>query len=262
MYSERMGSVASARSRKTRDHVNELGFANDGYDYSKHFADSDGGVVYGANELAQTLLRAKHMELPEEVFAQGDLDPDILQNAITISEECMDEDLRAALFDDADEVGSFEELDDDFVSQAMAEPTVQDFDFEAHMAKLLNKSATVMGLQDKKTGGKLSTLEEENEDGEYFDEDDMSWNTEEEYEDDGGRNQAIDEDHFEQILREYEDDDDEEDYDEDDYGRDDETGDNDSEHEAIDVMAQGESLKKGRRGQLEAALDEFIQVRK
>lgn len=263
-----MGSVASARSRKMRDHVNELGFANDGYDYSKHFGDADGGVIYGANALSQTLLRAKHMELPEEVFAQGDLDPQVLQHAITISEECMDEDLRAALFEDADEEGAFEELDDDFVTQAMAEPTVEDFDFEAHMAKLLNKSAAAMGLSGAKKGGALGPVDEEDEDGEFFDEDDMSWATDEDDEGpggdaDGGRRyrgaQAIDEAQFEQVLREYEEDD--EDYDDEADGYD-EDGDGDGDEAAIDVMAAGEEARQGRRGLFEAALDEFIQVRR
>lgn len=264
-----MGSVASAQSRKMRDHVNELGFANDGYDYSKHFGDADGGVIYGANALSQTLLRAKHMELPEEVFAQGDLDPQVLQHAITIAEECMDEDLRAALFEDADEEGAFEELDDDFVAQAMVEPPAGDFDFEAHMAKLLNKSAAAMGLSGAKKGGALGPLAEEDEDGEFFDEDDMSWATDEDDEGHGGDAvgggryrgaQAIDEAQFEQVLREYEEDaddydDEADDYDEDGYGDDDDEA-------AIDVMAAGEEARNGRRGLFEAALDEFIQVRR
>lgn len=45
-------------------------------------------------------------------FAQGDLDPQMLQHAITISDECMDEDLCIALFEDGNEDGDFEELDD------------------------------------------------------------------------------------------------------------------------------------------------------
>jgi hypothetical protein len=119
------------------------------------------------------------------VFAQGDLDTQMLQHAITISDECMDEDLRNALFEDADEDGDFEELDDDFISQVMAEPTATDFDFEAHMAKLLNNSAASLGPDGKsinagKHRGKLSALAEEDEDGEYFDEDDISWPSDEE----------------------------------------------------------------------------------
>lgn len=50
----------------------------------------------------------------------------------------MDEDIRAALFDDADEEGgAFEELNDDFVSQAMTQPMEEDFDFDAHIAALI-----------------------------------------------------------------------------------------------------------------------------
>jgi len=52
----------------------------------------------------------------------------------------MDDDLRAALFDDADEGGGFEELQDDFVAQVMEEPDVPDFDFDAHIAELIARS--------------------------------------------------------------------------------------------------------------------------
>jgi hypothetical protein len=53
------------------------------------------------------------------------------------------------------------------------------------MAKLLNKSAETLGLDGNKTKagkyrGKLGALAEEDEDGEYFDEDDMSWPSDEE----------------------------------------------------------------------------------
>lgn len=49
----------------------------------------------------------------------------------------MDDDLHAALFEDADEEGEFELLDDDFVMQVMQEPEVPDFDFDAHIAALI-----------------------------------------------------------------------------------------------------------------------------
>lgn len=49
----------------------------------------------------------------------------------------MDEDLKAALFDGFDENGEFEELNDDFVLEVMEEPEVPDFDFDAHIAKLI-----------------------------------------------------------------------------------------------------------------------------
>ncbi len=56
----------------------------------------------------------------------------------------MDEDLHAALFDDADEIGEFEELDDDFVMQVMEEPEQPDFDFDAHIAALIAKRCAII----------------------------------------------------------------------------------------------------------------------
>jgi hypothetical protein len=49
----------------------------------------------------------------------------------------MDKDIRAALFDGFDDEGDFEELQDDFVSQVMNGPADDDFDFDAHIAKLI-----------------------------------------------------------------------------------------------------------------------------
>lgn len=83
----------------------------------------------------------------------------------------MDEDLRAALFDDAEE-GEFEELDDDFIQQAMEEPTAPDFDFDAHLARLLNASETQLGIRNTNTrnnramGGGID--EDDDEDGDEF----------------------------------------------------------------------------------------------
>lgn len=51
--------------------------------------------------------------------------------------ELMDDDIRAALFDDADELGEFEELQDDFVSQVIAAPEDSTFDYDAHIAALI-----------------------------------------------------------------------------------------------------------------------------
>jgi hypothetical protein len=69
----------------------------------------------------------------------------------------MDEDIHRALFDDAED-GEFETLDDDFVSQVcykmlvkdftdvitccdkvIGEPEEPDFDFDAHLSKLLKE---------------------------------------------------------------------------------------------------------------------------
>jgi len=49
----------------------------------------------------------------------------------------MDKDIRSALFDGFDEEGEFEELQDDFMAQVMAEPEDPDFDFDAHIAMLI-----------------------------------------------------------------------------------------------------------------------------
>eukprot|EP01042_Synura_sphagnicola_P005737 gene5737-7323_t len=54
----------------------------------------------------------------------------------------MDEDLYEALFEDEGDDGSrkFEQLDDDFVVQAMNAPETPDFDFDAHIADLIARS--------------------------------------------------------------------------------------------------------------------------
>lgn len=273
-----MGSVASSRSSKrpqTKDHVNEFGFVNDGYDYSKHFRDAEGGTLYGGGELAQTLLRAKHMDLPEEVFAAGEIDRNELQHAITISSACMDADLHAALFDDVDETGEgFEELDDDFVAQAMAPLETPDFDFEAHMAKLLAMSANSLGIPKSKARGwddaeGKQLLEALNEEDEEFDEDneDLSWGTDEDEDGEGHDGDANDEE-FEQLMREYEEDDD--DYDEeeeaDNEGEIDITleamaltagEDEDGEGES-EVVDTAEKAEKHLQRAFHAALDEFL----
>jgi hypothetical protein len=49
----------------------------------------------------------------------------------------MDKDIRAALFDGFDDEGEFEELQDDFVADAMGAGGDTDFDFDAHIAKLI-----------------------------------------------------------------------------------------------------------------------------
>lgn len=65
--------------------------------------------------------------------------------------DCMDEDIEEALFGEED--GAFEELNDDFILQAGQEPDEDQpdnggeeaFDFEAHMARLIEKSENSMG---------------------------------------------------------------------------------------------------------------------
>lgn len=91
------------------------------------------------------LKAVKEVALPDDVFSSGAELPRDLE-AITISHELMDEDVRAALFEDADENGvPFEELQDDFITQAMKEPDEPDFDFRAHIARLIARSEDMIG---------------------------------------------------------------------------------------------------------------------
>jgi hypothetical protein len=50
----------------------------------------------------------------------------------------MDEDLKDALFCEDDD--EYEELDDNFVIEALKQPSLPDFDYEAHIANLIAKS--------------------------------------------------------------------------------------------------------------------------
>lgn len=122
-----------------KDHITSLGFKNDGYDYTKHLKEMGGGKFIGVGGgKAIDLPAVSSLSLPEEALPSAhQLTRDL--NAITIDEDCMDEDLRAALFEDGDEDGEFEEIDDDFVMQVMQEPEKADFDFDAHIASLIAK---------------------------------------------------------------------------------------------------------------------------
>jgi hypothetical protein len=77
--------------------------------------------------------------LPAEALPSS-IDLERANDTMTIDPELMDPDLRAALFEDADDDGDFEVLDDDFVSQVMSAPEKPDFDWDSHMAMLLAKS--------------------------------------------------------------------------------------------------------------------------
>jgi hypothetical protein len=139
----------------------------------------------------------------------------------------MDEDLKAALFEDVDDEGDFEELDDDFVDQVMQEPEEPDFDFDAHIANLLAKSERILGIKkargwdDKEEMKKLTKKidfegeedEGEDEEGEYSEGDEVeSWVEEEEEENmekpkksTGKKKSDFTEEELEQLMAEYED---------------------------------------------------------
>jgi hypothetical protein len=127
-----------------KDFVDQMGFANDGYDYSQHLKPMGGGVFIGKD--------GKEVSVPLDAndaqAVQDDADDILMQDMLaaeatgmtqfttTLPAETMDEDLKKALFDEADEEGEFEGLDDDFVSQVIVEPE-GGFDFDAHIAKLM-----------------------------------------------------------------------------------------------------------------------------
>jgi protein LTV1 len=142
----RTASSSRPPTGSAKDHINELGFRNDGYDYSKHLREIDGtymgpdGRWITPAPPRETVKPRVTFELPEESMpSRTVLSRDL--EAITIDPELMDEDLRAALFsEDADEDNDFEELQDDFVAVAMQEPEVPDFDFDAHIAALIARS--------------------------------------------------------------------------------------------------------------------------
>ena len=104
--------------------------------------------------------------------------------------ELMDDDIRAALFEDADEDGEFEELQDDFVAQVMNAPEDTAFDYDAHIAALIARSEEKLGInkargweggaRPKRIGKKHNTAEEEY--GDEDDDEDDYWEEDDEYE--------------------------------------------------------------------------------
>lgn len=156
-----------------KDHVNALGFKNDGYDYSQHLKVMGGGKFIGKDGKVQELEYQNVVDLPEDALPSGqELERDL--QAITISQECMDDDMKAALFGDDAEFGEFEELQDDFVLEAMQEPVEPDFDFDAHIAALIARSERLAKGGDVSARGweRPSTAadEQNGEDGDEYEE--------------------------------------------------------------------------------------------
>ena len=154
-------SGVSKSSRVSKDHINAMGFANDGYDYSRHFRDYKGGKFMGADgKMAQYEVGDEDDEIEAkskfeianpELFESRELDVE----AITISADIMDADLHEALFaENATEL--FEELDDDFVAKALEGDAPEDPEFDKHIAELLAKSERQVFGGMMGGGGKLS----------------------------------------------------------------------------------------------------------
>jgi protein LTV1 len=147
-----------------KDHVNHLGLPNDGYDYEKHMRSIETGGVF----IGKTGKVAQAAVLPPEAMASTKEEHGRLFEAITISAHCMDADISSALFDADYDNG---ELDDDIVLQASAADNDEAveaeeagrFDYDAHIAKMIQASEKNMGL--------IEELSSDGEGSEYSDDD-------------------------------------------------------------------------------------------
>lgn len=146
------------------DHINSMGFKNDGYDYSQHLKVMGGGVFIGADGKRQQLQSQMASDLPPDVLPSGK-EMDRQLEAITIDHTCMDDDLYDALFKDDVVFGEgdacdFEEICDDFVATAMQEPETQDFDYDKHIADLIARSKNISGPTVQEPRGWLNEIQE------------------------------------------------------------------------------------------------------
>ncbi|RLN90058.1 hypothetical protein BBJ28_00022881, partial [Nothophytophthora sp. Chile5] len=158
---------------EAEDLVDENGMVRDGYDYSQHMKEMGQGKFYSATarfdagESAKALSR--RVELPEDALPSGE-EQERLLDAITLTTDVMDQDLREALVNDA----AFETLDDDFVLQA-AEDDVEagagatdGFDYDAHIAKLMEAASGVPKFRGNLTDSEDEDDEEFSDDYEEF----------------------------------------------------------------------------------------------
>ncbi|KAI9917136.1 hypothetical protein PsorP6_012368 [Peronosclerospora sorghi] len=128
------------------------------FSYLRLFILSD--VIFRfAGEKARALSRK--VELSQDALPSGE-DQDRLLDAITLTTNVMDDDLREALVNDE----AFEQLDDSFVLQATAEDLEQDgtydFDYDAHIAKLMEAARGVTPFHQDEGGTEV--LEPEDRD--------------------------------------------------------------------------------------------------
>ncbi|CAE7442124.1 unnamed protein product, partial [Symbiodinium microadriaticum] len=108
----------------------------------------------------------------------------------------MDEDLADALFGEGEE---FEELDDDFVGQAMTQPAADDFDYDAHIANLIARSEGQLAPGGQKPRGWSEDDGEEEEDN---DGSDVSSYDEGEYSTQGRSGDKPEEGEYRQLIEE------------------------------------------------------------
>ncbi|KAG3106942.1 hypothetical protein PI125_g13067 [Phytophthora idaei] len=157
---------------EAEDLVDENGLPRDGYDYSQHMKEMGQGKFYSATsrfdagEEARALSRK--VDLPEDALPSTE-EQERLLDAITLTTDVMDDDLREALVNDE----AFEELDDNFVVQVAEDNVEQEgadaFDYDAHIAKLMEAASGVTPLY----RGNFTDSEEEefSEDDEEFSDD-------------------------------------------------------------------------------------------
>lgn len=167
-------------SRKVRfgdyeaeDLVDENGMVRDGYDYSKHMKEMGHGKFYSANgQFESQNALARRVALPDDVLPSAN-ETERLLDAITLTTDVMDSDLREALVNDE----AFEEMDDDFMVQAATvdpnEDAADGFDYDAHIAKLMEAASGI-----PKVRGNLTDSEDDDDseiddnDEEFSDEED------------------------------------------------------------------------------------------
>lgn len=236
----------------------------DEYDYEKHMKPISGTGIFfdasgkrGGNALADVRSKDIQEDLVNEVDRQLE--------SITLTAECMDEEIANALFGDFDELG-YEELNDEFMldaAQAVEGEEEEGFNFAAHIKGLMEKAkmeseesrqlATIheQGRQDQAFFSRTRALGDRDDD----DDDDAFANIDGDFE--GGEwgiegtpgvvpklSEAEEKalcDKFEETLLEY---------DSDDIGE-----------GADDEEAMGQLPLEGD-GQIEAALDEYLEEKK
>ena len=221
-----------AVKKAMRGGVNELGFAEDGYDYERHLRTVGGGTFVGADGSvgATPALPAEALPASDEIEREVE--------AVTLDPSLMDVEVAEALFDDA-AFEDCEELLDDFVVDAAAAPEGEEapFDYDAHIARLIANAG----------GGHLHDSEEEEEDD---DEDD--WASDAEATADAGGGGDVDA-AFEAALADYETSDDDDDDDDD--GDDGDSGEEGSEAEEDGDDDDDDESSAVARGVARIALD-------
>lgn len=155
------------------DLVDENGIVRDGYDYTQHMREMGKGKFYSADgQFSSQSELARRVELPEDVLPSAE-EQDRLLDAITLTTDLMDEDLREALINDE----AFEEIDDDFMVQAAVvdpeEAASDGFDYDAHIAKLMEAASGVpkfrgnFGDDEDEDGGSEFDSDEDDSEEDY-----------------------------------------------------------------------------------------------